>query len=86
MGKTSYNPKWEEEYSWLDSVKSEFINFDSIQCLNLKVNSLFEIDLDKHAIVDKVRTQWAMYQLEDIPKEAYLLSEEALKKSKFLTT
>lgn len=49
--------------------------------MKLKVKSVFEIDLDKHAIVDKVRTQWAMYQLEDIPKEAYLLSEEAIKKS-----
>ena len=45
------------------------------------VNKVFDIQGDKHAIVDKVRSQWAMYQLEDIPEKAYKISEEIPEKS-----
>ncbi|XP_066933369.1 uncharacterized protein [Clytia hemisphaerica] len=44
------------------------------ECLGPKIEAVFKC-AEKFEIVDKVRSQWARYQLEDIPEDTYTISQ-----------
>ena len=70
-----------------DSMSTSAISNLALKLINVfgkKANNAFEVpyDVSQSEIIDMIRHQWKMYQLEQIPKSSYVLNADKEKKNK----
>ena len=70
-----------------DSMSTSAISNLALKLINVfgkKANNAFEVpyDVSQSEIIDMIRHQWKMYQLEQIPKSSYVLNADKEKKDK----